>query len=139
MEWPEDTPVTQVRIARQTDKLREVVKFYTEGLGLRQIGNFENHNGYDGVMIGLPGIDYHLEFISYQAGSPGKAPSNENLLVLYFENISIVEKLANKLINMGYQIVEPENPYWINISKTIADPDGWRVVLVSNSGYSKIT
>ena len=87
-------------------------------------------------MIGLPGVEYHLEFISNRAGSPGTAPNNENLLVLYFENIPIVEKIANKLNNMGYQIVEPENPYWKNISKTVEDPDGWRIVLVSNAGYS---
>ena len=30
---------------------------------------------------------------------------------------------------MGYPDVEPENPYWDGRSITLADPDGWRVVL----------
>ena len=33
--WPEGLPVTQLRIARPTDKLEELVRFY--GLGLRKL------------------------------------------------------------------------------------------------------
>ncbi|WP_425450336.1 hypothetical protein [Virgifigura deserti] len=32
--WPDGTDVVQVRIARPTDKLEEVVAFYRDGLGL---------------------------------------------------------------------------------------------------------
>ncbi len=138
MVWSEDLPVLQVRIARQTNKLRDIEKFYVEGLGLKKIGDFENHQGYNGIMIGLPDVDYHLEFISHLNGSPGEAPTQENLLVLYFENLDIVEKIANKLTKMGYVEVQPENPFWLNISHTIEDPDGWRVVLVGSHGFSKI-
>ncbi|MEH7281737.1 VOC family protein, partial [Bacillus toyonensis] len=48
----------QFRIARPTDKFEEVISFYETGLGLKRIGEFHNHEGYDGVMFGLPGEEY---------------------------------------------------------------------------------
>jgi len=72
--------VTQVRIARPTDRLEEVVAFYRDGLGLPELTRFKDHAGYDGVMLGLPGSDYHLEFTSHADGSPCPAPSIDNLL-----------------------------------------------------------
>ncbi|MET8873698.1 VOC family protein [Nocardia sp. NPDC004278] len=129
--WPESLPVAQVRIARPTDRLAEVVRFYVEGLGLRELYRFENHAGYDGVMLGLPGTGYHLEFTTHVDGSPGTAPSAENLLVLYFSNESQMFDVAQRLGEFGVQPVPAENPYWAaNGGLTFPDPDGWRVVLM---------
>lgn len=129
MNWPLALPVVRVRIARPTDRLYEVVRFYREGLGLPELGRFEGHSGYDGVLLGLPGSDYHLEFTSHADGSPCPAPSVDNLLVLYVESEQAAEIAAARLADLGYPDVEPENPYWDDRSITIADPDGWRVVL----------
>jgi catechol 2,3-dioxygenase-like lactoylglutathione lyase family enzyme len=129
MRWPRELPVLRVRWARPTDRLDEVVAFYRDGLGLRELGRFDGHSGYDGVMLGLPGSEYHLEFTSHAAGSPCPAPSADNLLVLYLESEQAAEQAAGRLAGMGYGDVEPENPYWYGRSITIADPDGWRVVL----------
>ena len=129
MSWPPDLPVLRVRWARPTDRLEEVVAFYTDGLGLQQLARFEGHAGYDGVLVGLPGSDYHLEFTHHVDGSPGPAPSEDNLLVLYLESEQAAEIVSGRLAEMGYSDVEPENPYWDGRSITIADPDGWRVVL----------
>lgn len=129
--WPESLPVAQVRIARPTDRLAEVVRFYVEGLGLRELYRFENHAGYDGVMLGLPGTGYHLEFTTHVDGSPGTAPSAENLLVLYFSNESQMFDVAQRLGEFGVEPVPAENPYWAaNGGLTFPDPDGWRVVLM---------
>lgn len=136
MKWHNDLPAVQVRVARPTDKLQEVISFYNKGLGLPIIGSFEDHQGYDGVMVGLPGMDYHLEFTSHRNGSPCPAPTKDNLLVLYLGSMDKVESMTVKLATMGHHPVEPENPYWKGISATIEDPDGWRVVLVGNSGFS---
>ncbi len=73
----------RIRVARPTDRLDEVVRFYTEGLDLKEIGSFEGHAGYDGVLIGLPGSEYQLEFTTHAEGSPGAEPSRDNLLVFY--------------------------------------------------------
>jgi YycE-like N-terminal domain len=81
--WPAQLPVRQVRVARPTDRLEAVECFYREGLGLVELERFEDHRGYSGVMFGLPGKDHHLEFTTHVGGSPGVAPSRDNLLVLY--------------------------------------------------------
>ena len=73
-------------MARPTDRLASIEKFYSTDLGLPVLYRFDNHAGYDGVMIGLPGTDYHLEFTSHVDGSPCPAPTRDNLLVLYFHN-----------------------------------------------------
>ena len=57
--WPDRLPAVEVRIARPTDKLAEVL-------------------GYPVAMVGLPGDKYHLEFTSHGDGSPGRAPSGES-------------------------------------------------------------
>ncbi len=41
----------QVRVARHTNRLAEIVRFYRDGLGLREIGHFKDHDGYDGIFL----------------------------------------------------------------------------------------
>ncbi|MDQ3818234.1 MAG: VOC family protein [Acidobacteriota bacterium] len=133
-QWSESLPVVQFRIARPTARLDEVVRFYRDGLGLEVIGSFEGHAGYSGVMLGLPGHEYHLEFTSHAASSPCPAPTKDNLLVFYIPDREAIERLTARLNGMGYRAVEPENPYWLEKGTTFEDPDGWRVVLMNNSG-----
>jgi catechol 2,3-dioxygenase-like lactoylglutathione lyase family enzyme len=133
-DWPSDFPVMQIRVARPTDRLSEVVRFYTDGLGLRVVGSFQAHEGYDGVMIGLPGRDYHLEFTQYIDGSPCPAPSPDNLLVFYLEDRAAIERIAEQLRSLGHRPVPPENPYWAAHGLTFEDPDGWRIVLMNTPG-----
>jgi catechol 2,3-dioxygenase-like lactoylglutathione lyase family enzyme len=132
--WPNGIEIAQVRVARPTDNLDELTSFYRDGLGLVEIGRFEDHDGYTGVMFGLPGRAYHLEFTQHKAGSPCPAPTRDNLLVFYLPNGDDIERLAERLAAMGYPEVEPENPYWAGRGITIEDPDGWRVVLMNTRG-----
>jgi len=50
------------RFARHTNNLEQLKSFYIDILGLELLGGFENHNGYDGVFIGKPNENWHLEF-----------------------------------------------------------------------------
>ena len=132
--WPAALPVRYVRVARPTDQLDDVVRFYTEGLGLPELGRFAGHAGYRGVLLGLPGLEYHLEFTQHDDGSPGPAPSRDNLLVLYLGDLAQVGQAASRLAALGHQPVEAENPYWTEHGAvTVEDPDGWRVVLMPQS------
>ncbi|MGM7682577.1 VOC family protein [Cytobacillus sp. Hm23] len=126
----------QFRIARPTDNFEEVITFYEEGLGLTRIGSFQNHDGYDGVMFGLPGVEYHLEFTRHIDGSPCPAPTKDNLLVFYIPDINEITEIKTKLDLMGYHEVEPENQYWKEKGITIEDPDGWRIVLMHSHGLT---
>jgi catechol 2,3-dioxygenase-like lactoylglutathione lyase family enzyme len=126
---------SQIRIARPTDQLDAVRRFYCDGLGLEELGSFEGHAGYDGVFIGLPRRDVHLEFTSHRDGSPGAAPSTDNLLVLYVGSATERDALAAQLAALCVAPVPPENPYWVDVEAlTFEDPDGWRVVLVPDDG-----
>ncbi|WP_207766505.1 VOC family protein [Siphonobacter curvatus] len=119
----------QFRIARPTNKLGEVVKFYQEALGLQILGKFEDHLGYDGVMLGMPDKTYHLEFTQHIDEAPLPKPTKENLLVFYYDRPDEYEKANARIQKIGVVPVEPENPYWIDKSKTYEDPDGWRIIL----------
>jgi catechol 2,3-dioxygenase-like lactoylglutathione lyase family enzyme len=133
--WPDHLPVTAVRVARPTDRLEQCVRFYRDALGLVELGGFHDHDGYDGVMLGLPDRTVHLELTSHAEGSPCPAPTADNLLVLYLPDHDSVEAVAARLASAGHPAVEPENPYWRGRSITVEDPDGWRVVLV-DAAYS---
>lgn len=132
--WPEDFPVAQVRVARPTARLREVVRFYRDGLGLKEIGSFTGHAGYSGVMLGLPGHGYHLEFTEHEEAAPCPAPSLDNLLVFYVPDMDAIKRAAARLKRMGHEPVPPENPYWREKGLTFEDPEGWRIVLMNTAG-----
>lgn len=130
-QWPDRLRVAQVRVARPTDQLAAIETFYSNHLGLPVIYRFQGHAGYEGVMIGLPGTEYHLEFTSHADGSPCRAPTADNLLVLYFHGDAQMFDAVERLAGAGHRPVEAENPYWAGVgAMTFEDPDGWRVVLV---------
>src|SRR5512132_2677130 len=119
----------QVRCARHTNRLAEIVRFYRDGLGLVEIGRFEDHDGYNGVFLAVPGTEAHLEFTS---GGPHDPPARhrETLLVLY---LGSDEAVAQACERVDGERVEPANPYWSVHGVTLADPDGFQVVLVPES------
>jgi catechol 2,3-dioxygenase-like lactoylglutathione lyase family enzyme len=122
-----------IRFARPTDRLEEVARFYEEGLGFERVGAFDGHSGYSGVILGIPGRDVQLEFLTHSEGSPGEAPTAENLLVLYLGDERARDRAAERLRALGGREVAAENPWWDGLrAVTFADPDGWRVVLVPN-------
>jgi catechol 2,3-dioxygenase-like lactoylglutathione lyase family enzyme len=119
----------QVRIARQTGRLDRVVAFYRDGLGLPEIDRFVDHDGYSGIMLDLPGTGTHLEFTATGYLAP-PAPHVEDLLVLYLGSRREVDRLVAQA---GVAPIPSANPYWDRVAVTIADPDGFRVVLVAGS------
>lgn len=133
-QWPASMPVVQVRVARPTANLAELIRFYHHGIGLEIIDQFHGHEGYSGVMLGLPGHAYHLEFTQHNAGSDCPAPTKDNLLVFYIPDARSIETIVSRLGSMGFNPVEPENPYWAASGVTVEDPDGWRVVFFNHPG-----
>jgi catechol 2,3-dioxygenase-like lactoylglutathione lyase family enzyme len=68
-----------LRIARATNDLAEVIKFYRDGLGFEIVSSFEDHEGFDGVMLGHQGLPYHLEFTSQREHPAAVAPNKGKL------------------------------------------------------------
>ena len=120
---------TRLRVARSTDHLEEVVRFYVEGLGLDQLGSFEDHEGFDGVMLGTPGAPYHLEFTHQRGHTVGRVRTKENLLVFYLPDEDEWTAAVDRMEAAGYQSGPSLNPYWDRYGRTFEDPDGYRVVL----------
>jgi catechol 2,3-dioxygenase-like lactoylglutathione lyase family enzyme len=120
---------TRLRVARPTDDLEAVAKFYREGLGFTELYRFADHDGFDGVMLGLPGAPYHLEFTRAHGHRAGRAPTADNLLVFYLPEPAQWHEAVARFRRAGYEPVPSFNPYWDRLGLTFEDPDGYRVVL----------
>jgi hypothetical protein len=116
------------RFARHTNNLEQLKSFYIDILGLELLGGFENHNGYDGVFIGKPNENWHLEFtkseeiVTFNFGE-------EDILVFYPNTKLEFELIHNNLVANKIMFIQAKNPYWNENGKMILDPDGYRVVI----------
>lgn len=126
--WPAPAH-DHLRVARPTDHLDEIVRFYRDGLGLEILYRFEDHDGFDGVMLGRPGLGWHLEFTRKRGHEAGRAPTEDHLLVLYLPEPSVWQQAVERMRACGYEPVPAFNPYWDRRGKTFEDIDGYRVVL----------
>jgi catechol 2,3-dioxygenase-like lactoylglutathione lyase family enzyme len=118
----------ELRVARHTERLDEVVEFYRDCIGFPEIGRFRDHDGYDGVFLEIPGTGAHLE-LTAGGRHGGPAPHPESLLVIFVGNEATLQTIAARL---GKNPVPPANPYWAEHGVTFEDPDGFRVVLVAD-------
>jgi hypothetical protein len=88
--------------------------------------------GHALLMLGWADAGWHLELV----GDPGlqtpPAPTEEDLLVLYVGDL-LDEEFIERLVAEGGRRVASRNPYWDRGGVTIADPDGYRLVLTSRS------
>lgn len=117
-----------LRIARPTDQMDALIRFYRDGLGMEVLGQFQNHDGFDGVMLGFAGGAYHLEFVKKSGHGVGRAPSEDHLLVLYLPDHDAWQSAIDRMMRAGHAPVASFNPYWDKHGKTFEDPDGYRVV-----------
>lgn len=118
-----------LRVARPVSDPGRTEAMYRRGLGLRVIGRFEDHRGFDGVMLGVPGSSYHFEFTRARAQAVDPAPTVEDLIVLYIPDEREWRALCADMLAAGFRVVESFNPYWGLRGRTYEDGDGYRVVL----------
>jgi catechol 2,3-dioxygenase-like lactoylglutathione lyase family enzyme len=127
--------VPVLRVARPTDDLEPLIRFYRDGLGLTVLFSFRDHDGFDGVMLGHPGAPWHLEFTRRAGHAAGRAPTEDNLLVLYLPDRTDWDGVVRRMDEAGHAPVASCNPYWDERGVTFEDPDGYRVVL-QNADWS---
>lgn len=118
-----------LRVARPTDNLEALLRFYEQGLGFAVLYRFEDHDGFDGVMLGQSGAPYHLEFTTKRGHAVGRAPTPDNLLVFYLPEAERWNAAVKRLEAAGFAPVPSFNPYWDRDGVTFEDPDGYRIVL----------
>ena len=99
-----------LRIARPTDNLEAVKVMYMRGLGFELLGEFTDHEGFDGVIIGHPNHNYHLEFTHHSGTRAGKAPTQDNLLVFYIPDAAGWQAQCERMTDAGFKAVTSFNP-----------------------------
>lgn len=122
-------PGSTVRIARPTDNLAQATAMYCTGLGFEKLGEFHDHAGFSGAIIGHSGQSYHLEFTSQRGHCVGLAPTQDHLLAFYIPDRGDWESRCEIMLAAGFNAVVSYNPYWDTEGRTFEDIDGYRVVL----------
>ena len=117
-----------LRVARPSDDLEALLQFYQQGLGFALLYRFEDHDGFDGIMLGHEQAPYHFEFTRARGHVAGRAPTPDNLLVFYFPDSEEWQAAVGRMRDAGFAPVPAFNPYWDREGVTFEDPDGYRVV-----------
>jgi catechol 2,3-dioxygenase-like lactoylglutathione lyase family enzyme len=124
--------VPVLRVARACSDLRQARRFYCDGLGLDVLAEFSGHDGFDGLIVGLPGAGWHLELV-VERGAAVATPSPEDLIVLYEADAATYRARVSRLREAGHAAVPSNNPYWDRCGTTFEGPDGYRTVLANRA------
>ncbi len=122
-----------LRIARPSDDLAGLLRFYRDGLGLTVLDRFEDHDGFDGMMLGRKGAPYHFEFTKKRDHSGTRIPNEDDLLVFYLPDVADWRAAVQRMRDAGFAPVRSSNPYWDRDGLTFEDPEGDRIVLQNSS------
>jgi len=118
----------QIRVARPTRDLGAARRFYGEALGLPVVASFDDHDGYSGLVFGLPDVSRQLELVAREGEEP--RPTAEDQLVLYLGSVEALGATASRLRAAGLEPRSPSNPYWErNGAVAFVDPDGYWLIL----------
>ncbi|MEV5277794.1 VOC family protein [Streptomyces sp. NPDC051994] len=122
---------THIRIARPSRDLAAAERFWAGGLGLKVVYRAEGGDApgeHSLLMLGLPDADWHLELVHEASRPVEPRPTEEDLLVIYLDD-DVPDELVGRLVAHGGTHVRSPNPYWNQWGVTVADPDGYRLVL----------
>ncbi|MBV6696891.1 VOC family protein [Kitasatospora aureofaciens] len=127
-------PSTHVRVARPSRDLAAAERFYVTGLGLDVLWRTTEHvpGEHDLLMVGPPAGAWHFELTHDPARPLEPTPTVDDLFVIYL-GTPIDEAVIDQLVAAGGTRVAAHNSYWDQYGVTIADPDGYRLVLCSRS------
>ncbi len=119
----------QFRVARHTNQINEIKDFYTKVLNFEILGEFQNHNGYDGIFIGKPDLDWHLEFTTTHENVDHYF-DEDDCLVFYPTTQQEYDEIIERLELHHIKLIKSKNPYWNDNGISFLDPDGL-VIIVS--------
>ncbi|MFO3741867.1 VOC family protein [Raoultella ornithinolytica] len=120
---------SHMRIARPVTDLARACTIYSQGLELQRIADFTDHAGFSGIMVGRPELAWHIEFTHCHDHPRQPAPTDEDLLVLYYPDKAAWQQACARMTAAGFRTMRSFNPYWDTNGKTFVDDDGYRVVL----------
>lgn len=118
----------KLRLARHTSDIKRITSFYCDLLDMEIIGEFHDHDGYDGIFIGRRGADWHMEFTT--SAMPAKHfADDDDLLVFYVDSDAERSHLFEKFYLGGFKTETPRNPYWKDHGRMYKDPDGYNIII----------
>lgn len=123
-----------MRIARPSLDLAAAERFYVDGLGLLvQWRSSDPAPGeHELLMVGPAGGSWHFELTRNPENPVAPSPTADDLFVVYLGEAPD-EALVRRLVEHGGTRVAAHNPYWDEYGVTVADPDGYRLVLCSRT------
>lgn len=119
-----------LRIARPTDQLDVVSRFYRDGVGLDELSRFDDHDGVSGRILGHRDLPWHLELVTSPGHTYGRAPDPEHLLAIYHDSHEAFTDAVVRIEAAGGVRTTHPNPWWNRHAVTYLDPDGHAVALV---------
>jgi catechol 2,3-dioxygenase-like lactoylglutathione lyase family enzyme len=122
------------RSARPSDRLAQLRRFYVDALGCSVLGEFSQHAGFDGLIIGDVEGSWQVEFVHEHGVTSVPVPSPEHLLVFYVADRAALAGRVAAMAAAGHAQVTPHNPYWSRHGVTFSDPDGYHVVVAVPPG-----
>lgn len=116
------------RYARHTDDISKLIPFYVDIMGLEILGEFKNHDQYNGIFFGKSHLDWHLEFT--ESNSPSNHRFDEDDLLVFYPKTESEYKGILKAIESNRILKQtPKNPYWTENGILIHDPDGFGIII----------
>ena len=131
--------MTTLRVARPVSDLDRATRMYSAGLGLVRLGSFDDHAGFDGVMLGRPDLPWHLEFTRCRHHAVAPTPTVDDLLVLYLPEPERWSETCDRMQCAGFKRTASFNPYWDACGRTFLDTDGYRTVISGNAWQPSIS
>ena len=124
--------LVQIRVARPSRDLERACAFYRDAVGLPVHSSFADHEGFSGVIFGVPDAAHQLELVRHAEVEP--SPTTEDQLVLYLGSAAAVADRAAAIDAAGYEPQSPSNPYWTRDGAiAFVDPDGYWLILSPDS------
>lgn len=116
------------RYARHTKKIESLMYFYTSVLNFEVLGEFKNHEGYDGVFLGIKGENWHLEFTQNEE-KPRSVFDDDDILVFYPTTKKSYDEILENLKKFEVPLLAPKNPYWKDKGFCFEDCDHYKIVV----------
>lgn len=124
--------IAAMRVARPTADTDRARDFYEQVVGLTVLWSFEDHDGFDGVILGMPGQAAQLELVK-TPHNVIPTPTVEDALVLYCEAGAATDIIGRLRVAGTHEVRSDDpslNPYWpLNGATTFVDPDGYRLIV----------
>lgn len=92
---------TVLSVVRRTDNLEQLHIMYQNALGFEILAKFEDLDGYDSVILGHNGYNYHLEFTSRPDAGIKEYQVADSYLVFYIADTRKWEWTCRRMIEAG--------------------------------------